>query len=103
MKAPICINQSSSLSEGGSLRVGGILKFFTLFSTIEIVGRANGTSDGFAILTRGLEGLVLKCLLSSVIICLSRDLAFLPPKTTPIILCPFLSTEATRLNPEAEV
>ena len=62
-----------------------------------------GTSDGFAILTRGLEGLVLKCLLSSLIICLSRDLAFLPPKTTPIILCPFLSTEATRLNPEAEV
>ena len=86
---------------GGKLRVGGILKFFTVFSIIEILGRVNGSSDGFAILTKGLEGLVLKCLLRRPIICLSRDLAFLPPKTTPIILCPFLSTEATRLNPEA--
>ena len=83
--------------------LGGILKFLTFFSAIIILGRTLGISEGFAILTSGLEGLVLKYLFSKFIICLSRDLAFFPPKTTPIILCPFLSTEATRLKPEAFV
>jgi len=55
-------------------------------SAITILGRTLGNSEGFAVLTSGLEGLVLKYLFSKLIICLSRDLAFFPPKTTPIIL-----------------
>ena len=50
-------------------------------SAITILGRTLGNSEGFAILTSGLEELVLKYLFSKLIICLSRDLAFFPPKT----------------------